>query len=83
MIHQYKMGGYNIVLDVCSGAVHAVDDVAYDIIGMFETNSRENILDKLEKKYAGKEGISRKDIEECYEQIGTEEQRSAVRARHL
>ena len=69
MIHQYKMGGYNIVLDVCSGAVHAVDDVAYDIIGMFETNSRENILDKLEKKYAGKEGISRKDIEECYEQI--------------
>ena len=69
MIHQYKMGGYNIVLDVCSGAVHAVDDVAYDIIGMFETNSREDILDKLEKKYAGKEGITRKDLEECYEQI--------------
>ena len=69
MIHQYKMGGFNIVLDVCSGAVHAVDDVAYDIIGMFETNSRENIIDKVEKKYAGKEGISRKDIEECYEQI--------------
>lgn len=69
MIHQYKMGGYNIVLDVCSGAVHAVDDVAYDIIGMFETNSREDIIDKVEKKYAGKEGITRKDIEECYEQI--------------
>ena len=26
MIHQYKLGGYNIVLDVCSGAVHAVDE---------------------------------------------------------
>ena len=22
MIHQYKLGGYNIVLDVCSGSVH-------------------------------------------------------------
>ena len=36
MIHQYKLGGYNIVLDVCSGSVHAVDEVAYDIIGMFD-----------------------------------------------
>ena len=34
MIHQYKLGGYNIVLDVCSGGVHVVDDVAYDIISM-------------------------------------------------
>ncbi len=34
MIHQYKLGGYNIVLDVCSGAVHVVDDVAYDLIGL-------------------------------------------------
>ena len=36
MIHQYKLGGFNIVLDVCSGAVHVVDEVAYDIIGLFE-----------------------------------------------
>ena len=32
MLHQYKLNGYNIVLDTCSGAVHAVDDVAYDMI---------------------------------------------------
>ena len=44
MIHQYKLGGYNIVLDVCSGGVHVVDDVAYDIISLFETTSREDIL---------------------------------------
>ena len=25
MIHQYKLSGYNIVLDVYSGSVHAVD----------------------------------------------------------
>ena len=29
MIHQYKLGGYNIVLDVCSGALHVVDDLSY------------------------------------------------------
>ena len=69
MIHQYKLGGCNIVLDVCSGAVHAVDDVAYDIIGMFEKHSREDILEAMEKKYAGREAISPADIEECYEQV--------------
>ena len=44
MIHQYQLGSYNIVLDVCSGAVHVVDEVAYDIIAMFETHSREEVL---------------------------------------
>lgn len=32
MIHQYKNNGYNIVLDVCSGSVHVVDDVVYDVL---------------------------------------------------
>lgn len=32
MIHQYKLNGYNIVLDVNSGSIHWVDDVTYDII---------------------------------------------------
>ena len=40
MIHRYKLGGCNIVLDVCSGAVHVVDDAAYEMIGMFEEHSR-------------------------------------------
>ena len=35
MVHQYKLNGYNIVLDVNSGSVHCVDDVAYDIISFF------------------------------------------------
>ena len=34
MIHSYKQGGLNIVLDVCSGAVHLVDGLTYDIIGV-------------------------------------------------
>ena len=31
MVHQYQLNGYNIVLDTCSGAIHVVDEVAYDI----------------------------------------------------
>ena len=30
MIHQYKNNGYDIIMDVNSGAVHVVDDVVYD-----------------------------------------------------
>ena len=66
MIHQYKLGGYNIVLDVCSGAVHVVDEVAYDIIAMFEGAHKEAILAAMEEKYAN---ISKKDIAECYDQV--------------
>ena len=35
MVHQYKNNGYNIVMDVCSGAVHVVDDVTYDVISLY------------------------------------------------
>ena len=69
MVHQYKLGGYNIVLDICSGSVHAVDEVAYDIIAMFEDSSRETILSAMAEKYAGREDITAADLEECYEQV--------------
>ena len=69
MIHQYKLFGYNIVLDICSGSVHVVDDVAYDIISLFESESCENIISKMEEKYSACDGISREDIIECYAQI--------------
>ncbi|MCR5023954.1 MAG: thioether cross-link-forming SCIFF peptide maturase [Lachnospiraceae bacterium] len=36
MVHQYKSHGFNIVLDVESGAVHIVDDVVYDLIPHME-----------------------------------------------
>ena len=51
MIHQYKLNGYNIVLDVYSGSVHSVDDLAYDVIKMYENNSREEIKSALLEKY--------------------------------
>lgn len=69
MIHQYQLGGYNIVLDVCSGSVHAVDEVAYDIIGLFEAHTREEVLAAMEKKYAAREDVTTADIAECYAQV--------------
>ena len=69
MVHQYKLGDYNIVLDVCSGSVHAVDEVAYDIIAMFEQNDRGTVIAEMTKKYEGKDGITKQDIEECYNQV--------------
>ena len=44
MIHQYKSNGYNIVLDVESGAVHVVDDITYDVISLYEENSADEII---------------------------------------
>ena len=55
MIHQYKLGGYNIVLDVCSGSVHVVDEVAYDIIAEFENKEKDVIVAQMLKKYASNE----------------------------
>ena len=69
MIHQYKLGEYNIVLDVCSGSVHAVDEVAYDIIAMFEQNDRAAVTAAMREKYADREDITDADIEECYDQV--------------
>ena len=66
MIHQYQLGGYNIVLDVCSGSVHVVDEVAYEIIARFEGGDREAILRAMGEKFPE---LSREDIAECYAQV--------------
>ena len=69
MVHQYKLGGYNIVLDICSGSVHAVDEVAYEIIAMFEANSKETVLAAMAERFAGRTDITPADLAECYEQV--------------
>ena len=69
MIHQYQLGGYNIVLDICSGSVHAVDELAYDVIALFETERRDAIIEKLWEKYQGTDGVTPDEISECYDQI--------------
>ncbi|MDD6736158.1 MAG: thioether cross-link-forming SCIFF peptide maturase [Clostridiales bacterium] len=51
MIHQYKQNGYNIVIDALSGSVHCVDDIAYDIIAMYQDAPHEVIIKKIHEKY--------------------------------
>ena len=65
MVHQYKLNGYNIVLDTCSGSVHAVDEVAYDIIEMYKTASEQEIVEVILKKYAYMPDVTREDILLC------------------
>ena len=69
MIHCYKLAGLNIVLDVFSGSVHVVDDVAYDIIGMYDNKAKEEIVAEILKKYADNEEVTKPEILECIEQI--------------
>ena len=60
MVHQYRNNGYNIVMDVNSGAVHVVDDVAYDVIAMYEKHDPQEIVSALERR-----GYSVKEVKEA------------------
>lgn len=62
MVHQYKNNGYNIALDVCSGSVHVVDDMVYDMIALYEDHTEEEIISMLPQ-------YSESDITEAYGEI--------------
>lgn len=66
MLHQYKLGGYNIVLDTCSGSIHAVDEVAYDVIAMFETTQKDEIVRTLKEKYPD---VTEDDLNLCISDV--------------
>ena len=65
MVHQYKLNGYNIVLDTASGSVHAVDEVAYDVIAMYEGHTSEEIIAAMLAKYGDRADVTREDLESC------------------
>lgn len=69
MIHPYQLNGYNIVLDVCSGSVHLVDPVAYDMINLYESAAPEEIVAQMLKKYGDREDVNEAEIRECLEDI--------------
>ena len=71
MVHQYKLNGYNIVLDTVSGSVHTVDEVAYDIISMYKNQSKEDIISKIMEKYGDEPDVTREEISACIEDIET------------
>ena len=79
MIHQYKLNGFNIVLDVNSGSVHYVDDVAYDIIRLFyeirnegraitEADKSEISGQILSREYEG-ETLTEEDVRDVFDDV--------------
>ena len=67
MVHSYKLGGLNIVLDTYSGSVHVVDEVAYDIIGLYEGNTVDEIVSEILAKYPDQ---IEAEVRECIEEVG-------------
>lgn len=63
LIHKFKQGGNNFVLDVNTGAVHVVDDLVYDILGEENLQSKSEVLESLKDKYDAS------DISEAYDEI--------------
>ncbi len=63
MIHKYKMYDTNIVLDVNSGAVHVFDAAAYEVVDMYGTETKEQIIEALRTKF------SPQDISDAYDEV--------------
>ncbi len=69
MVHQYKLNGYNIVLDTCSGSIHQVDDVAYDIIRLFPERSEDEIVAEIMNTYGDRPDVTPEDIRICIDDV--------------
>ena len=70
MIHQYQLNGYNIVLDIPSGAVHVVDEVAYDAIALYEQHTGDEIVALLLEKYQDRADVTEEELRLCLADIG-------------
>ncbi|MGN1097482.1 MAG: thioether cross-link-forming SCIFF peptide maturase [Clostridia bacterium] len=65
MIHKFKNLGQYIVLDVASGAIHSLDEKAYNLLDCFDENGKFNPGQAEEKGYVGEEyAEARRELEE-------------------
>ena len=69
MVHQYKSDNVNIVIDTCSGSVHVVDDVAYDIISMVKECSEDDIVSTITRRYSDRPDVTPEDVKTCIADI--------------
>lgn len=82
MVHCFKKNGYDIVLDVNSGTVHEVDDVAYDMIELIREKAGEEckredltsglrgeIVSLLLEKYGDQPDVNEEELNETLEDI--------------
>ena len=65
MVHQYKLNGFNIVLDTCSGSVHVVDEVAYDMIALYKEKSGDGIVAEMLDKYGHRGDVTEEELRLC------------------
>ena len=70
LIHCYTFDGKNIVLDVYSGSIHVVDDVAFDIIKMYEDTPEEKIVSFILDKYKDRDDVNEAEVLECIGDVG-------------
>lgn len=78
MIHQFKFGSMNIVIDVATSSIHVVDDVAYDMIKDFKCYNKDELIAKIGLKYLSNGNITKKDLLECYDNIVTLEKEGTL-----
>ncbi|MDR1254055.1 MAG: thioether cross-link-forming SCIFF peptide maturase [Oscillospiraceae bacterium] len=67
MIHKYRLNGCNFVLDICSGAVHILDNLAYDMVDFVDENMKEDIPLVIIKKF--EDAYKKSEILECYREL--------------
>lgn len=72
MVHQYKNNGYNIVLDVNSGAVHVMDDTAYDVVALWDAHTEDEIVTRLTPVY------NEDQIREAIEEVASLEEENVL-----
>lgn len=71
MVHQYINNGYHIVLDVNSGCVHVVDELAYDVIPIVEKLLAQQVEEKeqIVEEAARQLSMEQAQVEETVEEI--------------
>ena len=64
MVHRYQMGGLNIALDVNSGCVHVVDEIAYEMIGLYETTPPDEIVSRMLARFGDRPDVTEEELRE-------------------
>ena len=66
MIHKFSLNGYNIILDVYSGAVHVVDDLTFRLVDFTDENMTPQVPAKA---YDALSEYSAEDIDSAYAEL--------------
>ncbi len=65
MVHQFKLNGYCVAVDGCSGAIHVLDDVAYDVVAMYKTATPDEIVAAVMQKYGSRPDVTEDEVRAC------------------